>query len=999
MRRLQGRLLGDTKMTTASHEQLVMSFLPHSEAGPPVDQLELTFGDDSRSDQLTTNMPSEDEILMQLAPLVTDYLNLANRLAAEPESQFSRDMEALLTPALSISERVDVYREYQGLHQSAKKVLVIPKTEEEKVVTEIFNAVADFNSSVKDAIGKIIDSIDTALENNNKPDKNPLAVTAVEVPLKTVPIPKTESVVAAPVTATKPTIRKPILLPRELVSRPNRLTPVEAIPAKVQAQPKDTSKLDAPAASLKSGQLSTGHLRIIAEAVKNNPSQNLLKVDYDNAVKVVEIARQHLIERWEARSHTPLITVAIDRERIKRDALTAGLVGTFAAVVIAGSLSSQNTHSTEYRRPNVVSTLEVIGADGKKTVESMDQVVEPPIDKISMDKVAVLTTFVDSVSRQVNNKPPVTANHPLGKQVITYLTSKMAEHIAAMPASTPPAVVKFAEAQAALILLTAQHPAAFTDAQRQAFANPETTFQQQQKPNIEKLLLAGKTGIDTGVVAGLVAKWQDLTYTADQKAGALAAAHDALAQQAKSAEAAAATPKQPDSQTTPPASVEPAPTPVLPEAPPTPPTPPAPTPAPPITRSPDNTAPPTFETKHGADPGLASDQGIPENIRLLIIKYSAQSLHYTAAEIAAQLKIESNFNPNARSPAGAEGAAQMMPPTWAGLGRDVNGDGSASPFDPADAIDAQVRMMDGAYDNFAALKLELGADFDVKAAAAMAYNWGSSILTSYVKQFKRLPTMSDVGQSFTYTHGSVSEQQHVPSEAASYPGKIANIVARYTPNQTVPVPAQPITPPSQPVPIEKLKQSTEVIPCPAGVTDVGMHDGFFKEVVDGNTQHVKRLIRLCAVPGFMSTSEESVPGSDFYIQGANNNVLVNADIAQNMLDLFNAAKADGVDLNSVSSYRTNEHQTKLWNNNRNPLEVAPPGNSNHQGGRAWDANLNLGAGLSATSFPTQNGSAASPSNPRVAPNSKVWVWLTTNAGKYGFTQYWNEPWHWEIVTK
>ncbi len=64
-----------------------------------------------------------------------------------------------------------------------------------------------------------------------------------------------------------------------------------------------------------------------------------------------------------------------------------------------------------------------------------------------------------------------------------------------------------------------------------------------------------------------------------------------------------------------------------------------------------------------------------------------------AAVLAAQLEAESGWNPAAVSPAGAQGIAQFMPGTWSSWGRDADGDGQASPFDPADAIDAQGRFM------------------------------------------------------------------------------------------------------------------------------------------------------------------------------------------------------------------------------------------------------------------------------------------------------------------
>jgi hypothetical protein len=58
----------------------------------------------------------------------------------------------------------------------------------------------------------------------------------------------------------------------------------------------------------------------------------------------------------------------------------------------------------------------------------------------------------------------------------------------------------------------------------------------------------------------------------------------------------------------------------------------------------------------------------------------------SAALLAAQLMAESNFNPFAVSPAGAEGIAQFMPGTAASYGLD-------DPFDPVAAIDAQAHLM------------------------------------------------------------------------------------------------------------------------------------------------------------------------------------------------------------------------------------------------------------------------------------------------------------------
>jgi hypothetical protein len=65
---------------------------------------------------------------------------------------------------------------------------------------------------------------------------------------------------------------------------------------------------------------------------------------------------------------------------------------------------------------------------------------------------------------------------------------------------------------------------------------------------------------------------------------------------------------------------------------------------------------------------------------------AASRWNVSAALLAAQLMAESNFNPFAVSPAGAQGIAQFMPGTAASYGLD-------DPFDPVAAIDAQAHLM------------------------------------------------------------------------------------------------------------------------------------------------------------------------------------------------------------------------------------------------------------------------------------------------------------------
>jgi soluble lytic murein transglycosylase-like protein len=84
------------------------------------------------------------------------------------------------------------------------------------------------------------------------------------------------------------------------------------------------------------------------------------------------------------------------------------------------------------------------------------------------------------------------------------------------------------------------------------------------------------------------------------------------------------------------------------------------------------------------------------------ISRAAQRWSVSGALLAAQLYVESHFNPFARSPAGAQGIAQFMPGTAAAYGL-------ADPFDADRAIDAQAHLMRDLLRAFASVPLALAA--------------------------------------------------------------------------------------------------------------------------------------------------------------------------------------------------------------------------------------------------------------------------------------------------
>lgn len=148
---------------------------------------------------------------------------------------------------------------------------------------------------------------------------------------------------------------------------------------------------------------------------------------------------------------------------------------------------------------------------------------------------------------------------------------------------------------------------------------------------------------------------------------------------------------------------------------------------------------------------------------------------FPAPIIAAQLKAESGWNPNAVSPAGALGLAQFMPGTWASWGVDGDGDGVADVMNPIDAIATQAR-----YDCWLAEQVtaDIGANKytgDVTQLALAAYNAG----LGNVERFKGIPPFPEtqayvprilqlaVAYGLTFDSGGTAPPAAPPGTAAA----------------------------------------------------------------------------------------------------------------------------------------------------------------------------------------------------------------------------------------
>ena len=89
---------------------------------------------------------------------------------------------------------------------------------------------------------------------------------------------------------------------------------------------------------------------------------------------------------------------------------------------------------------------------------------------------------------------------------------------------------------------------------------------------------------------------------------------------------------------------------------------------------------------------LGGTPTIPEAYQELIDEAAERCPEVPSRVLAAQIAVESGWQADAQSPAGAQGIAQFMPSTWRQYGLDANGDGVRDVWDPRDAIPSAAEL-------------------------------------------------------------------------------------------------------------------------------------------------------------------------------------------------------------------------------------------------------------------------------------------------------------------
>ncbi|QKD79448.1 lytic transglycosylase domain-containing protein [Actinomyces marmotae] len=130
-------------------------------------------------------------------------------------------------------------------------------------------------------------------------------------------------------------------------------------------------------------------------------------------------------------------------------------------------------------------------------------------------------------------------------------------------------------------------------------------------------------------------------------------------------------------------------------------------------------------------PGGGGDvSGVPTEYQAVLKRAGSICPEVTAPALAAQIEAESNWDPAATSPAGAQGIAQFMPGTWASAGKDGDGDGRADISNPQDAIYSQGAYMCSLVEGVKKLQASGSVSGEVLDLALAAYNAGLGAVQS-----------------------------------------------------------------------------------------------------------------------------------------------------------------------------------------------------------------------------------------------------------------------------
>jgi cell wall-associated NlpC family hydrolase len=173
--------------------------------------------------------------------------------------------------------------------------------------------------------------------------------------------------------------------------------------------------------------------------------------------------------------------------------------------------------------------------------------------------------------------------------------------------------------------------------------------------------------------------------------------------------------------------------------------------------------------------GLSPTTGIPSELVQVVEAAASAYCDLPPALLAAVLKVESDFDSaavNRNDPSDpaddAQGMGQILPGTWAAYGIDANGDGTADPFEAADAVHGTARYL-----------CALGAgNPDTQRIAVAAYNAGPQA----VRRAEGIPNQAQCPLS----HPASLDRR---CETADYVRKVFAQAAAYATDATLELPA------------------------------------------------------------------------------------------------------------------------------------------------------------------------------------------------------------------